>query len=83
MSKKRSVTRLKPRPENCNQFLADLLENEEEREPFSRFTVSAGDEVIAGVIRDEDHIEESAKEIVVNWLDKRRPMLQEFYPVNR
>lgn len=52
MSEKRSVPRLKPRPENCNQFLADLLENEEEREPFSHFTVSAGDEVIAVLIRD-------------------------------
>ena len=35
------------------------------------------------VIRDADGFEESAKEGVVNWLDKRRPMLQEYDPVNR
>ena len=47
------------------------------------FTVTAGDEVIAVVIRDADSFEESAKDGVVNWLDERRPMLQEYDPVNR
>ena len=47
------------------------------------FTGTAGDEVIAVVIRDADSFEESAKDGVVNWLDERRPMLQEYDPVNR
>jgi len=39
--------------------------------------------LIAVVIRDADGFEESAKEGLVNWLDERRPMLQEYDPVNR
>ena len=49
----------------------------------THITVTAGDEVIAVVIRDADGFEESAKEGVVNWLDQRRPMLQEYDAVNR
>ena len=41
------------------------------------------DEVIAIVIRDSEGFEQSAQDGVVNWLDERRPMLQEFDPVNR
>ena len=41
------------------------------------------DEVIAIVIRDAEGFEENAQDGVVNWLDERRPMLQEFDPVNR
>ena len=41
------------------------------------------DEVIAIVIRDSEGFEENAQDGVVNWLDERRPMLQEFDPVNR
>ena len=47
------------------------------------FAVKAGDEVIVVAIRDADGFEERAKDGVVNWLDKRRPMLQEYDPVNR
>ena len=39
--------------------------------------------MIAVVIRDADKLEESAKDGVVNWLDERRPMLQEYDAVNR
>jgi len=39
--------------------------------------------LIAVVIRDADGFEQSAKEGVINWLDERRPMLQEYDPVNR
>ena len=63
-------------------FLADVVENGKDREPNTHFT-TAGDEVIAVVIRDADSFEESAKDGVVNWLDERRPMLQEYDPVNR
>ena len=43
----------------------------------------AGDEVIAVVVRDADNFEQNAQDGVVNWLDERRPMLQEYDPVNR
>ena len=45
------------------------------------FCVKAGDEVIAVVIRDADNFEESAQDGVINWLDERRPMLQEYDPL--
>ena len=83
MSKKLSIIRFKPKPEHYDQFLADVIENGKDRESNTHFTVTAGDEVIAVVIRDADSFEESAKDGVVNWLDERRPMLQEFDAVNR
>ena len=57
MSMKLSVIRFKPKPENYEQFLADVLENGKAREPNTHFTVTAGDEVIAVVIRDADGFE--------------------------
>ena len=83
MSKKLSIIRFKPKPEHYDQFLADIIENGKDREPNTHFTVTADDEVIAVVIRDADKLEESAKDGVVNWLDGRRPMLQEYDAVNR
>ncbi len=83
MSKKLSVVRFKPKPEHYDQFLADVLENGKAREPNTHFTVTAGDELIAVVISDADALEESANDGVVNWLDERRPMLQEYDSVNR
>lgn len=41
------------------------------------------DEVITIVIRDTEGFEQSAQDGVVNWLDQRRHLLQEFDPVNR
>ena len=64
-------------------LLVPFLVNGKDREPNTHFTVTAGDEVIAVVIRDTDSFEESAKDGVVNWLDERRPILQEFDAVNR
>ena len=49
----------------------------------THFTVTTADEVIAVVIRDADGFEQSAQDGVVNWLDERRPLLQEYDPVNR
>ena len=83
MSKKLSIIRFKPKPEHYDQFLADVLENNKDKDPNTRFAVKAGDEVIVVAIRDADGFEERAKERVVNWLDERRPMLQEYDPVNR
>ena len=83
MSKKLSIIRFKPKPEHYDTFLADVVENGKYREPNTHFTVAAGDEVIAVVIRDADSFEESAKDGVVNWLDERRAMLQEYDAVNR
>ena len=83
MSKKLSIIRFKPKPEHYAQIPEDFLENGKAREPNTHFTVTAGDEVIAVVIRDADGFEQRAKEGVVNWLDQRRPMLQEYDPVNR
>ena len=83
MSKRLSVIRFKPETEQYDQFLSDVLENGKDREPNMHFTVTTGDEMIAVVIRDADGFEESAKEGVVNWLDGRRQMLQEYDPVNR
>ena len=83
MSKKLTAIQFKPKPRHYDQFLADVLENGKDREPNTHFTVTAGDEVIAVVIRDAVGFEESAKEGVFNWLDERRPMLQEYDPVNR
>ena len=83
MSKKLSVIQFKPQPGYFDQFLADVLENGKDREPNTHLTVTAGDEVIVVVIRDLDGFEESVKEGVFNWLDERRPMLQEYEPVNR
>ena len=59
------------------------MENGKDREPNTHFTVTVDDELIAVVIRDADGFEESAKEGVFNWLDERRPMLQEYDPVNK
>ncbi|HCY47124.1 MAG TPA: hypothetical protein DHV03_00445 [Alphaproteobacteria bacterium] len=83
MSKKLSIIRFKPKPEHYDQFLADVLDNQKDKEPNTRFAVKAGDEVIVVAIRDADGFEERAKDGVVNWLDERRPMLQEYDPVNR
>ena len=83
MSKKLSIIRFKPKPEHYDQFLADVLENNKDKDPNTRFAVKAGDEVIVVAIRAADGFEERAKERVVNWLDERRPMLQEYDPVNR
>ena len=76
MSKKLSIIRFKPKPEHYDQFLADVVENGKDREPNTHFTVTAGDEAKAVVIRDTDTFEERAKDGAVNWLDQRRPMLQ-------
>ena len=83
MSKKLSIIRFKPKPEYFDQFLTDVIENGNERDPNTHFTVTTVDEVIAVVIRDADGFEQSAQDGVVNWLDERRPMLQEYDPVNR
>ncbi len=83
MSKKLSIIRFKPKPEHYDHFLADVLENNKDKDPNTRFAVKAGDEVIVVAIRDADSFEERAKNGVVNWLDERRPMLQEYDPVNR
>ena len=83
MTKKLSIIRFKPKPEHYDQFLADVIENGKDRDPNTHFTVTTDDEVIAVVIRDADGFEQSAKDGVVNWLDERRPMLQEYDPVNR
>ena len=83
MSKKLSIIRFKPKPEHYDQFLADIIENGKDRDPNTHFTVTAGDEVIAVVIRDTDSFEESAKDGVVKCLDESRPKLQEIDAVNR
>jgi hypothetical protein len=83
MSKKLSIIRFKPKPEYYDQFLADVIENVKDRYPNTHFTVTTAHEVIAVVIRDADGFEQSAQDGVVNWLDERRPMLQEYDPVNR
>ena len=83
MSKKLSIIRFKPKPEHYDQFLADVIENGKDREPNTRFTVTTADQVIAVVIRDADGFEQSAQDGVVNWLDERRPMLQEYDHVNK
>ena len=83
MSKKLSIIRFKPKPEHYDQFLADVLENNKDKDPNTRFAVKAGDEVIVVAIRDADGFEERAKDGVVNWLDERRPMLHEYDHVNR
>ena len=49
----------------------------------THFTVTTADEVIAVVIRDADGFEQSAQDGMVNWLDERHPLLQEYDPVNR
>ena len=64
-------------------LLVPFLVNGKDREPNTHFTVTAGDEVIAVVIRDTDSFEESAKDGVVNWLDERCPMLREYDTVNK
>ena len=73
-----------PKPEHYEAFLNDVIENGKDRDPeFPHFCVRAGDEVIAVVVRDADNFEQNAQDGVVNWLDERRPMLQEYDPVNR
>ena len=83
MTKKLSIIRFKPKPEHYDQFLADVIENGKDIDPNTHFTLTTTDEVIAVVIRDADGFEQSAQDGVVNWLDERRPMLQEYDPVNR
>ena len=83
MSKKLSIIRFKPKPEHYDQFLADVMIKNKDKDPNTRFAVKAGDEVIVVAIRDADGFEQRTKESVVNWLDERRPMLQEYDPVNR
>ncbi|MGB0785355.1 MAG: hypothetical protein ACPGRH_04255 [Alphaproteobacteria bacterium] len=83
MSKKLSVIRFKPKPEHYDEFLSDVLENGKDSEPGTHFTMRAGDEVVVVIIRNAETFEESAKDGVVNWLDQRRPMLQEYDSENR
>ena len=84
MAKKLSIIRFKPKPEHYEAFLNDVIENGKDRDPeFPHICVRAGDEVIAVVVRDADNFEQNAQDGVVNWLDERRPMLQEYDPVNR
>jgi len=84
MAKKLSIIRFKPKPEHYDAFLNDVIENGKDRDPeFPHFCVKAGDEVIAVVVRDADNFEQNAQDGVVNWLDERRPMLQEYDPENR
>ena len=83
MSKKLSIIRFKPKPEHYDDFLQDVVENGKERDPGTHFVMRKDDEVIAIVIRDSEGFEQNAQDGVVNWLDERRPMLQEFDPVNR
>ena len=83
MNKKLSVIQFKPKLGHYDQFLADVLANVKDREPNTHFTVTAGDGVIAVVIRDADGFEESANEGVFDWLDERCPILQGYDPVNR
>ena len=83
MSKKFNLIQFKPKPEHYDQFVEDVLKNGKDREPNTHFTVTAGDEVIAVVIKDADGFEQRAKKGVVNWLDERRPTLQVYDPVNR
>ena len=62
-------------------FLADVVENGKDREPNTHFTVTAGNEVIAVVIRD-DSFKESAKDGVVNcWMSVAQCC--GIHPVNR
>ena len=83
MSRKLSIIRFKPKPEHYDQFLADVLETNKDKNPNTRFAVKAGDEVIVVAIRDADGFEQRTKDGVVNWLDERRPILQEYDAVNR
>ncbi len=78
MSKKLSIIRFKPKPEHYDDFLQDVIENGKERDPGTHFVMKKDDEVIAIVIRDSEGFEQNAQDGVVNWLDERRPMLQEF-----
>ncbi|MAJ34360.1 MAG: hypothetical protein CBC12_00890 [Candidatus Puniceispirillum sp. TMED52] len=77
------MIRFKPKPEHYDKFLADVLEDQRDKDPNTRFAAAAGDEVIVVAIRDTDGFEQSLKDGVLNWLDDRRPMLQEYDSVNR
>ena len=68
---------------NLLDFFQDVIENGKEIGSGTHFVMKKGDEVIAIVIRDSEGFEQNAQDGVVNWLDERRPMLQEFDPVNR
>ena len=63
MRRKLSIIRFKPKPEHYDQFLADVLETNKDKNPNTRFAVKAGDEVKVVAIRDADGFEQEQKTV--------------------
>ena len=60
-----------------------MTENGKDREAGSHFVLKTDDKIVVMMLRGTDSFEQNAQDGVVNWLDERRSLLQEFDPVNR
>jgi len=79
MSKKLSIVRFKPKPENFDEFV-QLLKARHESDPALTDTkiMTTTDEVVGIVVRDTENVQSGTE-----YLNTIRHMLQEYDPVNR
>jgi hypothetical protein len=78
-----SIIRFKPKAEYYDKFLWDVTENGKDRKAVGHFVLKTDDKIVVMMLRGTDSFEQNAQDGVVNWLDERRSLLQEFDPVNR
>ena len=83
MSKKLSIVRFKPKPENFDEFV-QLLKARHESDPAMTDTkiMTTEEEVVGIVVRDTKIFSENVQS-GVEYLNTVRHMLQEYDPVNR
>ena len=83
MTKKLSIVRFKPKPENFDEFV-QLLKARHESDPAMTDTkiMTTEDEVVGIVVRDTKIFSENVQS-GVEYLNTVRHMLQEYDPVNR
>ena len=83
MTKKLSIVRFKPKPENFDEFV-QLLKARHESDPAMTDTkiMTTEEEVVGIVVRDTKIFSENVQS-GVEYLNTVRHMLQEYDPVNR
>ena len=84
MTKKLSIVRFKPKPEHFDEFVKKNIidwHNQVFAKGDHRL-MRTDDEVVAIVVRDSEMLQENVKRGVA-WLDRQRPLLQEYNEVDR
>ncbi|MBO6852635.1 MAG: hypothetical protein JJ872_02595 [Marivivens sp.] len=79
--KKLSIIRFKPKPDHFNDFVENIRSYHAETNTVG-YLMKTDDEVFAVIIRDSDTLDDDAQR-GVQWLDRQRPLLQEFNEVDR